>query len=376
MIRKDICTRTLADGTKLSIPVFHFPGSDADALKVYIQSGIHGAEVQGYLVALQLIETFLKDPPRGDVTIVPMANPYAMNVKGVEYTIGRFDPVTGENWNRNYIDFSSLAQEFLKENSKSSFAELMHLFKSTMASHIDQLLEKGEHSYAQKIAWQLQRLAVEANIVLDLHCDTISVPHVYSASYAIPSASRLGIPFLIEIPHQFGGALDEAIFCPWVALTEQYNTIYNSDIRPPIEVFTVELGSQESIVSKDAAKQTKDILSYLSAKGVTRMSYNNQLPSTIYSCKLEHFKTIYAPSGGIILNYPSLGTLMKKGDELFTLSKTSLLHSPGHTSQSFLKDMTECIPAGEEMIVINHAASPIVHESMALMKVMTQCTAA
>ena len=90
-------------------------------------------------------------------------------------------------------------------------------------------------SYHKKLALQLQALAVSADIVLDLHCDTLSVPHVYSPTYAMNSVVHLGIPFAIEIPHTFAGALDEAIFCPWITLTQKYNELYSTQMNIPVE---------------------------------------------------------------------------------------------------------------------------------------------
>ena len=129
MIKKNIKIRKCADGSELSIDVFHFPGSDKTSPSAYIQSGIHGSEVQGYLNCLQLIEYFSKYPPKGNVTIVPIANPYGLSNKMGEYTFGRFDPVTGINWNRNYHDFSYLVDDCLSEFSSFSFEELSLIFK-------------------------------------------------------------------------------------------------------------------------------------------------------------------------------------------------------------------------------------------------------
>ena len=140
VIRKDITTRSLADGTLLRIPVFHFPGKDATAPSAYVQSSVHAAEVQGYMVALQLIEHFAKKPPAGDVTIVPHANPYGISCKMGWYTSGRFDPVTGDNWNRNYIDFSDLASDFVERHPKTSFKALVSMFKAQVRRNLASML--------------------------------------------------------------------------------------------------------------------------------------------------------------------------------------------------------------------------------------------
>jgi predicted deacylase len=372
MIRKDLHTRELASGAQLSIPVFHLPGSNKQAPSVYIQSTIHGSEVQGYLVALQLIEHFAKHTPKGDVTIVPLSNPYGLNFKLGEYTFGRFDPVTGDNWNRNYIDFSSLVKDFLEEHRGKEFNELIPLFRQAIKEQLEQKLY-NHTSYHKKLALQLQSLALSADIVLDLHCDTISVPHLYSTSYALDSAHNLNIPFIIEIPDSFAGALDEATFCPWVTLTEQYNTINSSQLRPPVEAFTIELGNQEHINTEAAHNQTAGILNYLSIKGAIE-SINLKLQSQlIHSCKLKDFITIHAPRGGLVIKNATLGQTYQAGEPLVSLSNPALWNKLDAV-ETLISQSAQKLHSDRDSIPITKSASPIAHEGMALMKIMTHYT--
>jgi predicted deacylase len=99
---KMINLRTLASGASLPLRVYTIKGRDPTAKTAYIQSSMHGSEVQGNAVIAHLLEHFATSPPEGDVVLVPNANPYAVNQKGAEYTMGRFDPTTGDNWNRAY----------------------------------------------------------------------------------------------------------------------------------------------------------------------------------------------------------------------------------------------------------------------------------
>jgi predicted deacylase len=371
MIKQNIKTRTLADGTQLSIPVFHFHGSDKNAPSVYIQSGIHGAEVQGYLVALKLIEYFETYPPKGDVNIVPIANPYGLNCKIGYHTFGRFDPTTGDNWNRNYEDLTGTVDSFLSDCKDCPFDTLVPLFKKKLQESLAEKL--GErHSYHKKLALQLQSLSSSADIILDLHCDTLSVPHIYCPSYALNSVINFGIPFIVEIPHTFGGALDEASFCPWVALMEKYNAYHGIKLNCPIETFTIELGNQELIDPDHAYKQLPAILNYLAAKGVCdqkNISIDRKLP--IYSCALKDFITIYAASGGLILQHPKLGSSTKAKETLMSLNTPSSWEHVKNI-KNFIHDSSLSITISHDSIPISRSMSSVIHEGMALMKVMTR----
>ncbi len=363
MIRQDIPTRQLASGSELSIPVFHFQGTIKDSKTAYIQSGIHGSEIQGYWLCMLLIDYFSKNPPQGDITIVPIANPCGLNNKMGEYTLGRFDPVTGDNWNRNYVDLTTIVESFLQAHKDLSFVELIPLFKKRLKSELQHKLE-ANNLYAKKLALQLQNLASGADLVLDLHCDTISLPHVYCPSYAMPSMLDLDIEFVVEIPHKFSGALDESIFMPWIRLAE----MYKENITPPVEAYTIELGNQEKIDLSTGKRQLHNILNLLGAKNIISKHNTKAHPEKILTCKLEDFKTIAAAIGGIIINCTSLGNKIKKGEHLYSISN---LQDP---NKHLLNDTTIQVSAPFDLITITQPASPIIHEGIGLMKVMTNYT--
>ena len=368
MIKRHIPCRRLANGTQLSSPVFHFRGRHKGSPATYIQSGVHGAEVQGYWVSLLLVEHFAKTPPHADVTIVPLANPYATNIRMGDYTLGRFDPATGENWNRHYTDNTPLARDFLARYPEKKMEELVPLFKTAMQKHI-RTQQGAATAYPKKLALELQRMALSADIVLDLHCDTHSVPHIYSPSYAVSSASALGIPYVVEVPPLFAGALDEAIFCPWIALAAEYKRLHAAWSSPPVEAFTIELGHQEHLDMQEAQRQTQGILHYLGTKGVCD-AVSVHVPLHWYHCALKDFLTIYAPTGGIVIERAALGRLVKAERALMTLSSPHLFAATKDTAQ-LTKDTSVKISAARDAIPITYATSPIVHEGTALAKIFT-----
>ena len=97
----------MASGAQLTVPVYRIKGKNSLAPTVYIQANMHGAEVQGNAVIFQLLEILKNSQVDGDITLVPYANPVGCNHKNGEYTLGRFDPITGVNWNRMYYSDES-----------------------------------------------------------------------------------------------------------------------------------------------------------------------------------------------------------------------------------------------------------------------------
>lgn len=360
---------TLTSGAKLELQIFKFKGHDDNAPSTYIQSTIHGSEVQGYYVSLILIEYFAENQPTGNVTIVPIANPYGVDCKVGDYTLGKFDLNTGNNWNRKYFDYSILINKFLNKNLNKNLSDIAPLFKKEITQAIENALSQPQEKTA-KLALNLQYMASQANIVLDLHCDTISVEHIYSPSYAIESAKKFGIPFIVEIKDKFFGAMDEAIFYPWVQLINAYSSTYiNNVFNPDIEAFTLELGSQEIINKNQAKKQASQILSYLGSKGICNHSQNQN--TKIYSCTKEDFISITAPQGGIIIDYAPLGKIIKPGLNLIEISSPSRFYNLNNNFRHIIDLTTTRTTLDYPYIPIARSAGTNAQEGMVVMKGMT-----
>ncbi|HNH28226.1 MAG TPA: succinylglutamate desuccinylase/aspartoacylase family protein [bacterium] len=296
-----IPVRTLASGQILNIDVFRFEG-DPSVPSAYIQSGMHGAELQGTAVIDFLIRFFTDHPPKGTVTLVPAANPYALNNKTGEYTQGRFDPTYGDNWNRLYwdalnnedgIDIENLVKT-IRSDAQNSIQKIL---RHELIRKLEQQLQKPltEMGYGRKLALTLQRMAVEADSVLDLHCASHSVRHVYAPEYARQTVRYLNIPYVLFIPNLFAGAMDEAVFCPWWTLSQKLS------VPCPVEAYTIELGNQEAYSAKDAHGDAMGIINYLVQRGTCDpiKPKGRDSAESIFACRLQDYKTIFSPTGGL-----------------------------------------------------------------------------
>ena len=294
--------RTSPSGNQSYIPVYFFKGTNPKAKSVYIQSSVHGAEVQGNAVIYSLIDYFKKNPPLGNVTLVPLANPVGMDRKTGEWTDGRFDSTTGDNWNRAYLYFNT------NEMDVRGWSPLE--FKKFMLGKIQEKL-KQPLKFSEKLALTLQSMALQTDLILDLHNANVSVPHAYVPNIVLDEAPYLGIHHLISVPPIFGGALDEAITVPWFHFHQQNPT------QPLLELphgFTLELGAQESLSLSEGQVQANSILNYLKFKKVIKGKPQN--PKSVFICELKNYQTIYAKSGGLFDFILPLGKECKKGSIL------------------------------------------------------------
>ncbi|MCW8831870.1 MAG: M14 family metallopeptidase [Colwellia sp.] len=312
----------MASGAKLTVPIYTYECRQSEAPSVYIQANMHGAEVQGNAVIFQLLELLKNCDIQANITLVPYANPVGCNHKNGEYTLGRFDPITGVNWNRMYHFDESVIAPFAQKNIDASEAEIQANFQQLL---LDQIEQKLDHNIwglttGQRIAYQLQRMAHQADLVLDLHTGPISSKHLYCPEYAKESANYFDIPHTIFIPNDFDGAMDEATFCPWWSLQQAYKALGRNFVMGQgafaKESFTVELGSQEQIDLDVAHEDALGILSYLQYKNVLNSAKFIPQKMTRYACYLKDYKALYAPMGGMVDYLAEFGKPLAAGEPL------------------------------------------------------------
>lgn len=385
----------MASGAKLTVPVYSFKSDLKNKLadkvnnvpNVYIQANMHGAEVQGNAVIFQLLELLKNCQIQADITLVPYANPVACNHKNGEYTLGRFDPITGVNWNRMYhfdeTVIAPFAQQYLDANEQDICAD----FKQLLLNEIEEKL--GDNVWGlttgQRIAYQLQRLAHQADLVLDLHTGPISSKHLYCPEYAQASASHFDIEHTILIPNGFDGAMDEATFCPWWSLqqafSEQGRNFVMGEGAFAKESFTVELGSQEQIDLDVAKEDAVSILAYLQHKGVIETKEEQQqayLPKemTRYACYLKDYKALYSPMGGMVDYLAEFGKPLNAGEPLVRILRMdnygACVDSSEGVNQGDNGEPLHYVSLDHTVLPILHFASASVNQGTELYKVFNK----
>lgn len=318
----------------MNVPLYRFIG-DKPGPKVYIQSSIHGAEVQGNVVIYHLIQQLKKLDLCGEVILVPNCNPVGTNIKAGEYTLGRFDPVNGTNWNRGYFYDPTLVMEFAQSvQNDEPVATIKARFRQQVKRRLAQKLkETWGIGLAQRLNLKLQQLAFDADIVLDLHNGPVSTRHIYVPEYARSSARLFNIPHVIMMPNTFAGALDEATFCPWWTLQHLISEKRGEVVDFQVEAFTLEMGSQEVISFADGEYDAKSILAYLNAKECLQHCDMQPQKITRIATSLEHYRVLYSKRGGIVDYLAKPGQRVKEGEVLAKILNVDELDTPRATEE-------------------------------------------
>lgn len=219
-----------APGVALHLTAHQF-GRPDNGRSIYLHAGLHADEHPGLLVLQHLLERLhvLDEANRisGCVTVVPYANPIGLSQRLFGPVVGRFDFENGENFNRNFPLLDRAVATRLRE------ADARGLTRPQWKRYFHGLLlERDDLSPAAAMKLELARLAIEHDIVLDLHCDTDAVAHVYATTLqrdrAIKLAHLIGAPVVMLEPSLAGGgAFDQTHSSAWGEL--QKAGTFNAD---------------------------------------------------------------------------------------------------------------------------------------------------
>jgi predicted deacylase len=352
-----------ASGRSLNVPIYTID-SGISGPNVYIQSSIHGSEVQGNVVIYHLIQALKQQTITGSITLVPNCNPVGTNIKAGEYTLGRFDPVNGTNWNRGYYYDEEDVINFADQVQPTDTLEQI---KSKFKAHtLDKIQTKSSRPWglglAQQLNLKLQAMASQADIVLDLHNGPVSSRHIYVPEFLAQQAKLFSMPHVILIPNHFAGALDEASFCPWWTLQSLLNDRFEDNYDFNVEAYTLEMGSQEVIDFADGQHDANAILAYLQAKGVIEDTQYQPEKISRVGVYLADYKTLFTDFGGMVEYVAKPGECLKQGDTLAKVLNIDDLNN---------EHATKIISAPCDLIPILHFPSASVLSGTQLYKCFT-----
>jgi predicted deacylase len=183
--------------------------------------------------------------------------------------VGRFSVESGINFNREYPDVVAGVTKRIDGQLTSDADRNVKLIRSAMQEVI-----AGTRAIQEEVAMKkaLYGMAVEADIVLDLHCDSHAVMHMYTHDRLWPVvsdlAAELGSECHLLAPAAGGDPFDEACSCPWAALADRFPAF---PIPMACQAVTVELRGESDVYDEYATKDAQAIFRFLQRRGLISM---------------------------------------------------------------------------------------------------------
>lgn len=300
---------------------FHY-GSPGSGKKVYIQAALHADEVPGMLVSQFLRKEFealdAAGKIRGEIVLVPAANPIGLSQAIHGAPFGRFDLSTGINFNRTYKhvaeDLKQSLRGLLTDNADDNVALIRAHARDSVAAW-------KPSTDADALKKTLLGMAIDADIVLDLHCDNEAVLHIYAgtplASAAEPLSAYLGAHALLLALEAGEEPFDEACSRLWWDLAAHFGPAF--PIPPACLSVTVELRGEMDVSYEHAQRDARGLLHFLAHAGVLDMAADSMPQALCAPTPLEGVEPIAAPHAGVLVFLKNLGDKVDAGDAIADL---------------------------------------------------------
>lgn len=303
-------------GTSRSLTVYRF-GAPGARPKVHIQAGLHAEELPGMLAAHVLVGLLRAadhaGAVRGEVQVIPMANPVGLDQFVDERLLGRCALGGGGNFNRHYPDLTERVYERVHGRLCEDAATNIALIRKALAEAVK---ADQPHTEIACLRHELLRQAITADIVLDLHCDEEAPVHLYLGTPLWPDAQDLArqigarAVFLAEVSG--GEPFDEACSAPWWHLRALV------DDRFPIPAAclaaTVELRGMGDVSDALAEEDARNLFAFLQRRGVVSGTPSPLPPLQAEATPLAGVDMVAAPQSGILTYRVDLGARVTAGE--------------------------------------------------------------
>ncbi|MGQ3054577.1 MAG: succinylglutamate desuccinylase/aspartoacylase family protein [Roseateles sp.] len=303
-------------GTQRRLRSLHF-GTGDSGRKAYIHAALHADEVPPMLVAQALIERLsaldAAGAIAGEIVLVPMANPIglAQDIQGSAF--GRFDMGTGLNFNRQFRHLTAALISLVEPQLGADSAANTRVIRAACLQLLAQVQPTHE---AHALKQLLQTLAADADLVLDLHCDSQAVMHLYTgtpqtAAFA-PLAGYLGAQALLYSEVSGDDPFDETASRTWWELAAHFEGRFPIDANACLAA-TVELRGETEVTHELAEQDADALLAFLRHLG----HVHGTPPPAPPGCEptpLEGVEPLMAPSSGILVFAKQPGDWVEAGE--------------------------------------------------------------
>ncbi|MHC8317567.1 succinylglutamate desuccinylase/aspartoacylase family protein [Pseudomonas sp. LB3P31] len=287
--------------TRRELISLHY-GQAGRAGKVYLQASLHADELPGMLALHHLRQLLDRaeahDEILGEIVLVPIANPIGLEQTLMHDAMGRFDFNSGENFNRRYPDLAAMVANRLADKLTEEPDQNVQIIRRTMLDALQQLHPGSEIDSLRRA--QLL-LAVDADVVLDLHCDAQAVVHLYAETpcreQIEPLARYIGAQATLLADGSGAGSFDEACGQPWWRLAEQFAGRVPSGCLAA----TVELRGEALVEHALAAQDAAALYAFLQYRGIIKGTPPPMPALPHPATPFEGSLTLRAPCAGLVV---------------------------------------------------------------------------
>jgi predicted deacylase len=307
-------------GSQKTLSSFHF-GTPGSGLKVYIEASLHAEELPGMLVAHHL-RALLEQAEaagqiKGEIILVPVANPIGLAQRLDHKPMGRFELDTSENFNRHYPDLAQAIAPTVKSQLGQDAQANVRMVRQAIGHY---LRDWAPDTELQSLRRTLLTLSHDADYMLDLHCDCEAVLHFYTEETCWPQleslAHFLGSEAILLARNSGNRPIDECLSGVWWQLADALKA---QGVSVPLPQgccsTTIELRGEADVGHAWAQLDAQAIVSWLQTLSLLDCA---QMPVTpaprCQATPLAGSETLKAPAPGIVVFAAQVGQHLQVGD--------------------------------------------------------------
>lgn len=304
-------------GSARMIKAHHF-GEVGARPKIYLQAGLHADEWPGFLVLNKLIKALTSADEagliKGEITIVPVANPIGLAQNFHGYIPGRFAfSDGGGNFNRNWPQLGEKIEHQIKGQISSDTDVNASLIRNAITHELKNLPETTE---LQGLRKTLLAMSMDADEILDLHCSGEACMHAYVAqefeSHFAPLLARLGANVALSELETGAHSFDETNVSVWRHLKNHYAHLVPWGARS----LTLELRGENDISKAQATEDANAIFDYLCERNVIDKPVSEVDTSQLEYFPLDAMDLVKAPCAGIVCYNKKIGDKVEAGEKI------------------------------------------------------------
>lgn len=315
MRTEQIALSPLAPGAGLSLTVQRF-GEVGARPRIYVQASLHADEIPGMIAAHHLRERLLvlesEGRIKGEIVLVPSANPIGLAQRVLGDHIGRFNLADGINFNRGYPHLVPKVAERIEGRLTKDGEANVRLIREALRAELA-AWETGNPAEVMKKA--LLSLALEADIVLDMHCDSEAVVHLYTHTRSVedfaPLSALIGAHAYLLAEESGDEPFDEACSRPWAELADRFP---DHPIPFGCHSTTLEFRGERDVSHDTAKADAAAIIDFMILRGAIAGEAPKVPEPLCQPTQLAASEPVKAPASGIVVFTADTGDRVKAGD--------------------------------------------------------------
>lgn len=315
-LQGNIALPQMTPGTRRSI-AFHRFGKAGARPKAYLQAAIHANELPGAM-ALHHLMPMLAAADRarrikGEIVVVPTVNPIGLAQLVGNNHLGRYELLGRDNFNRQWLDLSdAIAERAGTSLGRDAAANVAAIRRAALAA----LGALRPASELQALRATVMKLSVDADIVLDLHCDVQALLHLFISRRDWPGAAQALAADLGSAATMYNDPYPQALTFSgvhsalWARLAERFPA---ADIPQACLSATVEYRGQPDVNHRLGEADARNLFRFLVRRGLIAGRAGSLPRLKAPATPIEGMDVGYCPKPGILVFHVREGARVRKG---------------------------------------------------------------